>query len=68
MVFGVIGTVKGKNDIHFYSRFFAPWLGVNEDPVMFFHKFPIDTADISCFRCADLRTVHSHHIGQPNST
>jgi len=37
--FGVLVTVKGKNGSvetetpHFYSRFFAPWYGVNEDPV-----------------------------------
>ncbi|XP_037039985.1 phenazine biosynthesis-like domain-containing protein [Bradysia coprophila] len=32
-VIGAIVSVKGSGDIHFYSRFFAPWLGVNEDPV-----------------------------------
>lgn len=38
-MFGVLVTVKAKNpDIdretpHFYSRFFAPWVGVQEDPV-----------------------------------
>ncbi|ODM96375.1 Phenazine biosynthesis-like domain-containing protein [Orchesella cincta] len=38
-MFGVLVTVKGKNGSvetetpHFYSRFFAPWYGVNEDPV-----------------------------------
>jgi len=38
-MFGVLVTVKGRNpDVeneqpHFYSRFFAPWYGVNEDPV-----------------------------------
>ncbi|CAL8122977.1 unnamed protein product [Orchesella dallaii] len=36
---GVLVTLKGKNgnvekeSPHFYSRFFAPWYGVNEDPV-----------------------------------
>ena len=31
----VFVTQRPKDDksIHFYSRFFAPWLGVNEDPV-----------------------------------
>lgn len=32
--FGIIVTVKGNTDtVHFYSRFFAPNLGVAEDPV-----------------------------------
>lgn len=32
---GIIVTVKGNtNVIHFYSRFFAPGLGVAEDPVI----------------------------------
>jgi len=33
IVTGAIVTVRGVGDIHFYSRFFAPWMGVNEDPV-----------------------------------
>lgn len=38
-MFGVLVSVKAKSpDVkneqpHFYSRFFAPWVGVNEDPV-----------------------------------
>ena len=33
-VAGVILTVKGEDEeYHFISRFFAPWLGVPEDPV-----------------------------------
>lgn len=31
---GIIVTLKGKNDKYdFYSRQFAPWVGVPEDPV-----------------------------------
>ena len=30
---GVIVTSKGKGDVDFVSRFFAPWVGINEDPV-----------------------------------
>jgi PhzF family phenazine biosynthesis protein len=30
---GVMVTAKGYNDIDFVSRFFAPWVGINEDPV-----------------------------------
>ncbi len=30
---GVMVTAKGKNEIDFVSRFFAPWYGINEDPV-----------------------------------
>ena len=30
---GVIITSKGSNDTDFVSRFFAPWVGINEDPV-----------------------------------
>ena len=30
---GVIVTVRGLYPYHFYSRYFAPWVGVNEDPV-----------------------------------
>jgi len=30
---GVMVTAKGNNDIDFVSRFFAPWYGINEDPV-----------------------------------
>lgn len=34
---GLIVTVKGNKDgINFYSRFFAPELGVEEDPVITF--------------------------------
>ncbi|KAJ6645324.1 F-box-like/WD repeat-containing protein ebi [Pseudolycoriella hygida] len=33
LVIGIIATVKGSNNIQMYSRFFATWLGVNEDPV-----------------------------------
>lgn len=33
MVLGIIVTVKGTDDINFYSRYFAPWVGINEDPV-----------------------------------
>ena len=31
---GVIVTVKGKNKYDFLSRYFAPWVGIPEDPVM----------------------------------
>jgi len=30
---GIIVTAKGTGNIDFVSRFFAPWLGVDEDPV-----------------------------------
>jgi PhzF family phenazine biosynthesis protein len=30
---GVIVTAQGKPPYDFVSRFFAPWLGINEDPV-----------------------------------
>ena len=30
---GVMVTSKGTNGIDFVSRFFAPWYGINEDPV-----------------------------------
>ncbi|MHA1955121.1 MAG: PhzF family phenazine biosynthesis protein, partial [Candidatus Heimdallarchaeaceae archaeon] len=30
---GVMITSKGSNNIDFVSRFFAPWFGINEDPV-----------------------------------
>ncbi len=30
---GVMVTAKGNNEIDFVSRFFAPWVGINEDPV-----------------------------------
>lgn len=30
---GVMITSKGSNNIDFVSRFFAPWAGINEDPV-----------------------------------
>ncbi|XP_037026332.1 phenazine biosynthesis-like domain-containing protein 1 [Bradysia coprophila] len=33
LVLGIIVTVKGSGDIDFYSRYFAPWVGLNEDPV-----------------------------------
>ncbi|KAI1291012.1 Phenazine biosynthesis-like domain-containing protein 1 [Halotydeus destructor] len=33
LVKGVIVTAKGSGDVHFYSRYFAPWVGINEDPV-----------------------------------
>jgi len=33
MVLGIIVTIKGSQDINFYSRYFAPWVGINEDPV-----------------------------------
>ena len=31
---GIIVTAQGEGDsAHFYSRFFSPWYGINEDPV-----------------------------------
>jgi len=30
---GLIVTSKGSGQVDFVSRFFAPWLGINEDPV-----------------------------------
>ena len=30
---GLIITTKGDEEFDFYSRYFAPWVGVNEDPV-----------------------------------
>ncbi|KAK2717652.1 phenazine biosynthesis-like domain-containing protein [Artemia franciscana] len=30
---GVIVTLKGAEDFDFYSRYFAPWVGIPEDPV-----------------------------------
>ncbi|MHA1198519.1 MAG: PhzF family phenazine biosynthesis protein [Candidatus Heimdallarchaeaceae archaeon] len=30
---GVMVTAKGTNEVDFVSRFFAPWVGINEDPV-----------------------------------
>ena len=30
---GVIVTTKGEDNFDFVSRFFAPWAGINEDPV-----------------------------------
>jgi predicted PhzF superfamily epimerase YddE/YHI9 len=30
---GIIATSEGCEDFDFISRFFAPWVGVNEDPV-----------------------------------
>ena len=30
---GVIVTIKGDNNYDFYSRYFAPWNGIPEDPV-----------------------------------
>ena len=30
---GVIVTVKGSGDYDFFSRYFAPWVGIPEDPV-----------------------------------
>lgn len=32
-IIGIIVTSEGKPPIEFVSRFFAPWVGVNEDPV-----------------------------------
>lgn len=32
-IIGVIVTSKGEGEYDFISRFFAPWVGVNEDPV-----------------------------------
>jgi PhzF family phenazine biosynthesis protein len=32
-IIGIIITSEGKPPIDFISRFFAPWVGVNEDPV-----------------------------------
>ena len=32
-IVGVIVTSKGSGDTDFVSRFFAPWVGINEDPV-----------------------------------
>lgn len=32
-VLGIIATVKGSDNVNFYSRYFAPWVGINEDPV-----------------------------------
>lgn len=29
----VILTVKGQEPYDFFSRYFAPWVGINEDPV-----------------------------------
>lgn len=33
LVRGIIVTIKGQGDVDFLSRVFAPWSGVNEDPV-----------------------------------
>jgi PhzF family phenazine biosynthesis protein len=30
---GVMITAKGSGEVDFVSRFFAPWVGINEDPV-----------------------------------
>lgn len=30
---GVIVTIRGSEPYHFYSRYFAPWVGISEDPV-----------------------------------
>ncbi|MBD0785602.1 PhzF family phenazine biosynthesis protein [Vibrio sp. Y2-5] len=30
---GLVVTAKSKDDVDFVSRYFAPWVGVNEDPV-----------------------------------
>ncbi|MCG3221051.1 MAG: PhzF family phenazine biosynthesis protein [Candidatus Heimdallarchaeota archaeon] len=30
---GVMITSRGSNNVDFVSRFFAPWVGINEDPV-----------------------------------
>jgi PhzF family phenazine biosynthesis protein len=32
-ILGVIATSKGQPPFDFISRFFAPWVGINEDPV-----------------------------------
>lgn len=32
-VLGIIATAKGEPPYDFVSRFFAPWIGINEDPV-----------------------------------
>lgn len=33
MVKGVIITLRAKDGYDFYSRYFAPWVGIPEDPV-----------------------------------
>lgn len=33
LILGVIVTIKGSEEINFYSRYFAPWVGIDEDPV-----------------------------------
>lgn len=33
IVRGLIITTKGDENFDFYSRYFAPWVGINEDPV-----------------------------------
>jgi len=33
MVMGIIVTMKGSGEVNFYSRYFAPWVGLDEDPV-----------------------------------
>lgn len=32
-ILGIIATAKGEPPYDFVSRFFAPWIGINEDPV-----------------------------------
>ena len=32
-ILGIIATAKGEPPYDFVSRFFAPWVGINEDPV-----------------------------------
>lgn len=32
LILGIIVTVQGAGKVDFYSRFFAPWIGIDEDP------------------------------------
>ncbi|KAJ6639762.1 Phenazine biosynthesis-like domain-containing protein [Pseudolycoriella hygida] len=33
LILGIIATMKGSDEVNFYSRYFAPWVGIDEDPV-----------------------------------
>lgn len=64
-IIGLVATVKGKDDVQFYSRFFAPWIGVNEDPVNWEQRIVsrFFFSNYVSIRFVDLPTVLSHRIG-----
>ena len=57
VVKGVIVTIKGSANYHAFSRYFAPWNGIPEDPVtgdeILDDSFAVSEASvvISCYCC-----------------